>query len=129
MGLANRQSRRRDHGHRGVINGSAKALSSGSRRLRPPAPHAIDEIGKAWIRAKWIEPGSPREPEEVAIPKPVSPFEPFERRIDLAESGVNGYEGDRRGLTSRAKLLEFAEEAPGVLCPAEPAVNMSQVRE
>ena len=89
----------------------------------------MDEIGEPWIRVKGIEPGSPREPEQVAIPEPVSRFEPIERRVNIAESRVDCREGDRRGLTSRAKLLEFAEEAPGVLCPAEPAVNMSQVDE
>ena len=89
----------------------------------------MDEIGEPWIRVKGIEPGSPRQPEQVAIPEPISRFEPIERRVNIAESRVDCREGDRRGLTSRAKLLEFAEEALGVLCPAEPAANMSQVGE
>ena len=89
----------------------------------------MDEIGEAWIRVEGIEPGSPRQPEQVAIPEAVSGFEPLERSIDIAESRLDCREGDRWSLTSRAKLLEFAEEAPGVLGPADPAINMSQVGE
>jgi len=89
----------------------------------------MDEIGEARIRVKGIEPGSPREPEQVAIPEPIRRFEPIERRVNIAESRVDCREDDRRGLTSRAKLLEFAEEAPGVLCAAELAINMTQVGE
>ncbi len=89
----------------------------------------MDEIGKARIRAKGIESGSPREPEQVTIPEPVSGFEPIERRFNIAESSVNYYECDRRGLTSSAELIEFLEQALGFVCPAEPAINMSQVGE
>ncbi len=89
----------------------------------------MDEIGEAWIRVKGIEPRSPWEPEQIAIPEPVSRFEPIERRLNIAESSVNYYEGDRRGLTSNAELIEFLEKALGFLRPAEPAINMSQVGE
>jgi len=91
--------------------------------------HTTDEIGKARIRAKRIEPRSPRKPEQVTIPEPVGGFEPIERRVNIAESSVDCREGDRRGLTSGAELLEFLEKAPGFVCPAQPAINMSQVGE
>jgi len=89
----------------------------------------MDEIGKARIRAKGIESGSPREPEQVTIPEPVSRFEPIERRVNIAESRVDCREGDRRGLTSSAELIEFLEKALGFVFSAEPAINMSQVGE
>ena len=92
-------------------------------------PHAMDEIRKAWIHAQGIEPGSPREPEQVSIPEPVSGFEPGERRSHIAESSVNDCQGGRRRLTSSAELLELLEKTPGFICPAEPAVDMSKVGE
>ena len=49
----------------------------------------MDEIGEACIRVKGIEPGSPGQPEQVAIPEPVSRFEPIERRVNLAKSRVD----------------------------------------
>ena len=89
----------------------------------------MDEIGEAGVRVKGIEPGSPGQPEQVAIPEPVRRVEPIERRVNLAKACVNDGERDRRSLTLRAKLLEFSEKAPGLVCPGEPAVDMPQVGE
>ena len=89
----------------------------------------MDETSEPWIGVKRIEPGGAREPEQIPVPEPISRFEPIERRVDIAESRVDCGEGDRWGLAPRVKLLEFAEKAPGILCPAEPAIDMSQVGE
>ena len=90
---------------------------------------AMHESGEAWIRVKEIEPRSPGEPEQIAIPEPVSRFQPVERRVNIAKPRVNYREGDRRCMTLCAELIEFKEKAPGIVCPAEPAINMSQVGE
>lgn len=71
----------------------------------------MDEIGEARVRVQGIEPGISRQPEQVAIPEPIGRFEPIEGRVHLAESRVECREGDRLGLASQAKLLEFAEQA------------------
>jgi hypothetical protein len=89
----------------------------------------MDQIGEAWIRVKGIEPGSPGEPEQVAIPEPISRFQPVERRVNIAKSRVNYREGDRWSMTLRTELLEFSKKAPGFVCPAEPAINIPQVGE
>ena len=53
----------------------------------------------------------------------------FDTPAHIAEAGMDRREGDRWGLASRAKLLEFPEKVSGFVCPAEPAINMSQVGE
>ena len=89
----------------------------------------MDEIGEARVRVEGIEPGSPGEPEQVAIPEPVGRFQPIERRVNIAKSRMNYREGDRWSMTLRTEFLEFSEKAPGFVCPAEPAINMPQVGE
>ena len=87
----------------------------------------MDEIGEAWIRVKGIEPGSPGEPEQVAVPEPVGRFEPIECRVNLAKSRVNHRERGRWRLASSVELLQFSEKVRRLLCPAEPAIDMPQV--
>ncbi len=87
----------------------------------------MDKIGEARIRVKGIETGSPGEPKQVAISEPISRFQPIERRVNIAKSRVNCRECDRWSMTLHAELLEFLEKAPGFVCPAEPAINMTQV--
>jgi len=105
------------------------AKAAGRRGVERNDPHAVDEIGEAWVRVKGIEPGSPGEPEQVAVPEPVSRFEPIERRVNLPKSRVNDRERDRWSLTLCAELLEFSEKVPGLVCPREPAIHMPEVGE
>jgi hypothetical protein len=60
--------------------------------------HAADEIAEARVRVQGIEPGSPGEPEQGAIAEAVRRVEPRERRVEVAESGVDHREGERWGL-------------------------------
>ena len=72
----------------------------------------MDKIGETCIRVKGIEPGSPGEPEQVAIPEPVGRFQPVERRVNIAKPRVNYCEGDRWSMTLRTEFLEFSKKAP-----------------
>lgn len=67
-----------------------------------------------------------REPEEVSVPQAAGRFQPFERRIDLAEPRVDGREGNRRRLTPRAAPFKFPEETQGFVCPAELCAHVPQ---
>jgi hypothetical protein len=86
----------------------------------------VDELGKAWIRAKGIDRGKHREPEQFVISEPVGRFQPIKSSIGVAEARMDYHEGDRRSMTLSKKLIEFAEKALGFIPPAKPAVDMPQ---